>query len=58
VPGWRIRERELGRTSLEFTLQGGIVLGFELYDGGGFVASIGMWWLAGRVVGVVEGVEA
>ena len=57
---WTLRRLELGRTACELTWPLPAPRGsparlcLEVYDGGGFTPSHGVWRVAGRVVRVVE----
>jgi hypothetical protein len=54
---WTLRPLSLGRTTCELAPapQGGPPrLCLEVYDGGGYAPSHGVWRIAGRVVLVVE----
>lgn len=50
---WTIRVLELGRTACELILEDGIVLCLEVYDGGGHVASHGLWRIGGKLAAIV-----
>ena len=54
---WTLRRLELGRTACELTWplpDHPQRLCLEVYDGGGFTPSHGVWRIAGRVAAVVE----
>ncbi len=50
---WTVRDYELGRVHVE-RLVGGVVVRLEVFTGGGFVPSHGVWRVAGEGVAVVE----
>lgn len=54
---WTLRRLELGRTACELTWprrDRPVPVHLEVYDGGGFTPSHGVWRIAGRVAAVVE----
>lgn len=54
APRWSVHQLELGRSAYELVTLSGARVRFELYDGGGFCTSLGVWRVQGRVWGVVE----
>jgi hypothetical protein len=50
---WTVRRHELGRTTFD-VITPACRITLELMDGGGYVASFGVWRIEGRVVRVVE----
>lgn len=51
---WTVRRLELGRHAFEIITPSGARIELELLDGGGFVASVGVWRVGGTVVRVGE----
>jgi hypothetical protein len=50
---WTAREVELGRTFFVGSL-GGVDMRLEVYDGGGFCPSHGVWRVAGKLWGLLQ----
>lgn len=50
---WTLRPLDLGRWRLELA-DARVPVALEWYEGGGYVASYGVWRVAGRAVRVVE----
>lgn len=55
---WTATPLDLGRTAFEVTTPLGTRIRLELFDGGGFVASIGVWRIAGWVARIAEAGQA
>lgn len=56
-PAWIYRPLYLGHSLVESRV-GAVRVALEVADGGGFMPSLGMWRIAGRVVHFVDAGEA
>jgi hypothetical protein len=54
---WTVRQLELGRHAFEIVHPSGVLIRLEVFDGGGFVGTVGMWRFAGKLVRIEEAGE-
>jgi hypothetical protein len=53
-PRWTVRPLDLGRTAVDLLAELGARISLEVYDGGGFTHSHGVWRVEGKLWAVVE----